>query len=44
VSSTIIGATNMQQLKTNIDAFETPLSEDLINDINQVLKKYPAPF
>jgi aryl-alcohol dehydrogenase-like predicted oxidoreductase len=44
VTSTIIGATNMKQLKTNIDAFKTPLSSDVIKDISQVLNQYPAPF
>lgn len=44
VTSTIIGATNMQQLQQNIDAFEQPLSSVIIEDINQVLKQFPMPF
>lgn len=44
VSSTIIGATNMTQLKDNIDAFNIPLSEQAISDIAQVYQQYPVPF
>jgi aryl-alcohol dehydrogenase-like predicted oxidoreductase len=44
VTSTIIGATNMQQLKENIDAFEHSLSEQVMTDINSVYRQYPMPF
>lgn len=44
VTSTIIGATNMQQLTENIDAFKQPLTADVLEDINQVLRKFPSPF
>jgi aryl-alcohol dehydrogenase-like predicted oxidoreductase len=44
VTSTIIGATTMAQLEENIDAFDKPLAPDLLDDINQLLKKYPVPF
>jgi len=44
VTSTIIGATTMSQLKENIEAFKAPLSEQALSDISAVLKKYPAPF
>ncbi|MGB1262469.1 MAG: aldo/keto reductase [Cognaticolwellia sp.] len=44
VSSTIIGATTMAQLTENITAFKQPLSEEILNDINQVLRAFPAPF
>ncbi len=44
VTSTIIGATNMAQLKENIEAFSKPLNPQLISDINKVLKTYPVPF
>lgn len=44
VTSTIIGATTMQQLIENIDAFKQPLTNDVIKDINQVLRQYPSPF
>jgi aryl-alcohol dehydrogenase-like predicted oxidoreductase len=44
VTSSIIGATTMTQLKEDIDAFKTPLSAQALVDIASVLKKYPAPF
>ncbi len=44
VTSTIIGATTIQQLSENITAFDQPLSKAVINDINQVLRQYPSPF
>jgi aryl-alcohol dehydrogenase-like predicted oxidoreductase len=36
VSSTIIGATNMTQLKDNIAAYQTVLSDDLLHAIEQI--------
>jgi aryl-alcohol dehydrogenase-like predicted oxidoreductase len=44
VSSTIIGATSLSQLKENIAAFETALPEDAIRKIDAVIRKYPMPF
>ncbi|MEH6597308.1 MAG: aldo/keto reductase [Colwellia polaris] len=44
VSSTIIGATNMQQLKENIAAFKQPLPIEAIDEIKQVLQQYPMPY
>lgn len=44
VSSTIIGATSMEQLKEDIDAFELTLSEELLSDINAVIRNHPVPF
>jgi len=44
VSSTIIGATNILQLKEDIKAFEISLSETVLNDINSVIRQYPIPF
>lgn len=44
VTSTIIGATSMAQLEENIDAFDLELSEEVVNQIDQILKRYPAPF
>lgn len=44
VTSTIIGATTLLQLEENISAFELSLSKELLIDINDVLKQYPAPF
>ena len=44
VTSTIIGATSLSQLKENIDAFKTPLSEEALADVMAVFKRYPMPF
>lgn len=44
VSSTIIGATSLEQLKEDMDAFDMVLSEDALKDIMSVFKKYPVPF
>ncbi|PKG40391.1 aldo/keto reductase [Psychromonas sp. Urea-02u-13] len=44
VTSTIIGATTMAQLTEDINAFNSPLSEQALTDIASVLKQYPAPF
>ncbi len=44
VTSTIIGATNMAQLKEDIDAFDITLPEDTLLAIQQVMRKYPVPF
>ncbi|WNM19785.1 aldo/keto reductase [Flavobacterium capsici] len=43
VTSTIIGATTMQQLKENIDAFEVKLSENIIKGINKIQELHPNP-
>lgn len=44
VTSTIIGATKMSQLKENIEAFDIQLSEQCLADIEVVLKQYALPF
>jgi aryl-alcohol dehydrogenase-like predicted oxidoreductase len=44
VTSSIIGATSMEQLKEDIAAFAMPLSDAALADIRTVLKRYPAPF
>lgn len=44
VTSTIIGATTMEQLKTDIDAFEIELSDEIMADIDAVYRQYPIPF
>lgn len=41
VASVIIGATNMDQLKTCIDAGEVVLSDEVLQDIEAVHQKYP---
>ncbi|WP_415271768.1 aldo/keto reductase [Candidatus Pelagibacter sp. Uisw_121] len=43
VTSVIIGATSMEQLKTNIESVNINLTEDIINEINEVQKTYPNP-
>ncbi len=44
VTSTIIGATKMEQLKSNIDAFDIELSNEVMIDIDAVYKQFPIPF
>jgi len=44
VTSTIIGATKMEQLVEDIAAFDLDYTEALDADIMSVLKDYPAPF
>ena len=44
VTSPIIGATSMAQLKENISAFSMPLSQEALADIERVFKKHPLPF
>ena len=39
----IIGATTMEQLKTNIESVNVNLNSDIINDINKIQQKYPNP-
>ena len=43
VTSVIIGATTMEQLKTNIESVNVTLTTDIINEINEIQKKYPNP-
>ncbi len=44
VTSTIIGATTMDQLKEDMDAFDMALSDDVLSDVLAVFKEYPVPF
>ena len=44
VTSTIIGATTMNQLEENIAAFKIELPKEFMSEISDVLKKYPLPF
>lgn len=44
MSSVIIGASNMQQLKNNIASAEIELSEAALKDIFKVYRKYPQPI
>ncbi|AWG20655.1 aldo/keto reductase [Flavobacterium faecale] len=43
VTSTIIGATSIPQLKENIEAFSIKLSDDIIDDINAIHAMFPNP-
>jgi aryl-alcohol dehydrogenase-like predicted oxidoreductase len=43
VTSTIIGATSMEQLKTDIAAVDLEISDDLLEDINQIHLDYSNP-
>ena len=43
MTSIIIGATTMEQLKTNIESVNVNLSDDIIKEINEVQKLYPNP-
>ena len=43
MTSTIIGATTMEQLKTNIESVNVSLNNEIINEINNVQKIFPNP-
>ena len=43
VTSNIIGATKMDQLKENIDSINISLDEKIIEEINLVHEKIPNP-
>ena len=43
VTSTIIGATNIEQLKENIDSIDVTLSEDVLQQIEEVHQAIPNP-
>ena len=43
MTSVIIGATTMEQLKTNIESVNVELSNDVIEEINKVQTIYPNP-
>jgi len=43
VTSVIIGATTMEQLKTNIESVNVNLTKEIIKEINEVQKIYPNP-
>ena len=43
VTSTIIGATTMEQLKTNIESVNVNLNNEVIKKINEIHKIYPNP-
>jgi len=43
VTSCLIGATTMQQLRENIAAIDVALSKDLLMEIEAVHNQYPDP-
>ena len=43
VTSNIIGATKMSQLKENINSINIHLSEEILNEINEIHKRMPNP-
>tara|TARA_B100000029_G_scaffold379768_1_gene374650 strand:+ start:120 stop:1169 length:1050 start_codon:yes stop_codon:yes gene_type:complete len=43
VTSVIIGATTLEQLKTNIDSVDINLNNEIIMKIGEIQKKYPNP-
>ena len=43
MTSVIIGATTMEQLKTNVESVNINLSDDVIKEINNVHTIYPNP-
>ena len=43
MTSVIIGATTMQQLKTDIESVNVKLTEDIIKEINEIQKIHPNP-
>ena len=44
VTSTLIGATNMDQLRSNIASIDITLSADLLADIGNIRREFPMPF
>ena len=43
MTSVIIGATTMEQLKTDIESVNLNLNDEVIKQINEIQKKYPNP-
>lgn len=44
LTANIIGATSMEQLKSNIASIDLDLSDDVLKDIEDVYKDYPIPY
>ena len=44
VSSTLIGATTMEQLRSNIDSISVTLSDEVLKGINLIRRAHPMPF
>jgi len=43
VTSTIIGATSIEQLTENIDSINVNLSEEILSEINEIHRQFPNP-
>ena len=43
VTSTIIGATSLEQLEENIGSLDVKLDKEIVSEINAVHAKYPNP-
>ena len=43
MTSVIIGATTMEQLKTDVESVNVKLTDEIIKEINEVQKIYPNP-
>ena len=44
LTSVIIGATTMEQLKINIESVSVNLKDEILKEINDVQIKYPNPY
>ena len=44
VSSTLIGATTMEQLRSNIDSISVTLSDEVVDEIEEIRRTQPVPF
>lgn len=44
VTSSIIGATSLEQLKEDIDAYNVVLTDEIQEEIDAVIKQFPVPF
>ena len=44
MTSVIIGATSMAQLKANLSAADLALSDDVVREIRKVIRQYPMPI
>lgn len=44
LTSTLIGATSMEQLRSNIDSINMELPEEVLKEIADIRREYPMPF
>lgn len=44
VASNLIGATTMEQLRSNIDSINVTLSDEIVQGIEQIRRQHPMPF